>query len=84
MIDIPTERTKRIALDLDADQATTLAVMLMSVATRSEEQARRVHDLRPGSPLATRARQRADKHLAIYNLYNVARNMPTYTADDLV
>lgn len=74
---------KTVTLSLTLDQEATLAAMLITEAGRCEDRARRAEKLRPGSKLATAARKAADARLNIYNQFNIARNMPTVTADEI-
>lgn len=74
---------KIITLKLTPEQETCMAVMLITEAQRTEDRARRAQKLRPDSKLAQRARQAADERLDIYNQFNIARNMPTVTADEI-
>lgn len=74
---------KVVTLKLTQEQETVMAVMLITEAQRAEDRARRVNKLRPDSTLAERARKAADERLDIYNQFNIARNMPTVTADEI-
>lgn len=77
------DSVKTVKLSLTREQETTLAVMLITEAGRAEDRARRIEKLRPDSRLSTAARKSADERLDIYNQFNIARNMPTVTADEI-